>query len=605
MNHTVIIYNNLRKIVNIKIIYKLLKVILWFYFFMSFFQNSFALEEQAQSIYSPFLSQIQTNYTVLDQEYLLKKVRQGLNDYQKEWHSLKKTQIIDDIIALNNEAIYQNWLKQELSQTSQKTLELKERFFLKQQNKDLNHPDYVKQLLNNPNIFFQTTNNKREFVEGESIYQLVYSTYFPVTRSNVNQLSKLSGLIVILDWKYQFIENYSKNKKLAYSELSQDFAAFVTPESKISFDGDFYYGYIFTTLQYYPDTYWIYEKQLSNSGINRESALVYRDDAGKYNFVKNSTKRKLISLDESFWISEKHAFLKYLLSDAKFLSSDIPANMKKIKAFTQTLTSWKSEEESLEIIYDWILNNIEYSTVLDLENMQIFSWSEAFFTKDGVCTAYWKLMAYMMLYSGFYDLEMIEWYVIDAPDFPNIWHAWIRYKDRFYDPTFDDPIGSLATKNRTEYKYFQIPEDIFYANRFHYDVLPDSFLTASRNDIQQYIYEYLVNLIPIYQNQLTDFEIFNPIIFRNRYKIGANTLITPEILALNLWFKTVDGERFRYTYNGTEYSIASFQYYILTSENTETVLSQIGYNLWLTDLYKWVLPDGSFEWRLWYNIKLR
>jgi len=30
--------------------------------------------------------------------------------------------------------------------------------------------------------------------------------------------------------------------------------------------------------------------------------------------------------------------------------------------------------------------------------------------------------------------------VIDAADFPNIGHAWLRIDDKYYDPTFDDPV---------------------------------------------------------------------------------------------------------------------------------------------------------------------
>lgn len=49
-------------------------------------------------------------------------------------------------------------------------------------------------------------------------------------------------------------------------------------------------------------------------------------------------------------------------------------------------------------------------------------------------------MLYMLNYAGVHDVEVIRGHVIDAQDFPTIGHAWIRIGDRYYDPTFDDPI---------------------------------------------------------------------------------------------------------------------------------------------------------------------
>ena len=57
---------------------------------------------------------------------------------------------------------------------------------------------------------------------------------------------------------------------------------------------------------------------------------------------------------------------------------------------------------------------------MDLSNTKMFSAGEAFQAKDGVCTAYSKLMVYMLLYQNLSDIEMIEGHVVDAPDFPKI-----------------------------------------------------------------------------------------------------------------------------------------------------------------------------------------
>ena len=601
-------YKNSIKISNVlrKKSILLSKILFWFCIFVSLSHSTFALTQQSQDIYTQFITQVEKNYSLLDQEIVLKKLRSRLTQYYTWELSSTKSQVVSEIIELNHEAIYDNWLLQNQNQNSQISLELKTRLILKDIDKNIEFPSYVSGLLEKDSISYIWVNSNREYVDWKEIFQISYATYFKILPSNASTLSQKKWVIIkASNGDFHFIESYSRNKKIPYSELSGQAFAFITPEYKIQLENWKYSGFIFTTLQYYPDRYGVFEKQLENSWSVIWDILVYRDESWKYNFVKKFTKRLLISDSESFWITEKHLFLKYLLSDAKFLESDIPENMKKIKSFTKTLTNWQTDDEALETIYDWVLNNVEYTKDLDLDDMKIFSWSEAFFRKDWVCTAYSKLMVYMMMYSWMYDLEMIEWYVIDAPDFPNIWHAWVRYKDRFYDPTFDDPIGALANKTRDEYKYFQIPQDIFYTNRFHYEDLPESFYTASKNDIEQFIYEWLLALVPKYRGELSKYEIFNPVVFRDTFNISSNVILNPEIIAQNVWFETVEWKTFSYTNNGTTYQISALNYYLITADNTETVLSQLSYNLDDTKLYKWLLEDGSSEWRLWYNIKLR
>ncbi len=50
------------------------------------------------------------------------------------------------------------------------------------------------------------------------------------------------------------------------------------------------------------------------------------------------------------------------------------------------------------------------------------------------------------MFAGVQNSIMIKWNVIDAQDFPNIWHVWLRIGEYYYDPTFDDPIWTNNTK---------------------------------------------------------------------------------------------------------------------------------------------------------------
>ena len=60
----------------------------------------------------------------------------------------------------------------------------------------------------------------------------------------------------------------------------------------------------------------------------------------------------------------------------------------------------------------------------------------------------------MLSLAGIHDVEVIAGHVIDAADFPQIGHAWIRIGDKYYDPTFDDPVGSTQTKTQENYRFF-------------------------------------------------------------------------------------------------------------------------------------------------------
>jgi len=85
-----------------------------------------------------------------------------------------------------------------------------------------------------------------------------------------------------------------------------------------------------------------------------------------------------------------------------------------------------NQEEKIQSIYAWILENISYSSDVRLDDEKIFSGVETFKNNEGVCTGYTKLMLYMLFYAGIYDVEVIRGHVIDAADFPQIGHAWVR-----------------------------------------------------------------------------------------------------------------------------------------------------------------------------------
>jgi len=83
----------------------------------------------------------------------------------------------------------------------------------------------------------------------------------------------------------------------------------------------------------------------------------------------------------------------------KFNSSNNSAALGKMKILSAGfMNNSNSEDEYIEKVYNWILENISYTENINLENQEIFSALEAFNSKSGVCTAYSKLMSYFLYF---------------------------------------------------------------------------------------------------------------------------------------------------------------------------------------------------------------
>jgi len=279
--------------------------------------------------------------------------------------------------------------------------------------------------------------------------------------------------------------------------------------------------------------------------------------------------------------------------------------LQQIKTISENLTQWKDYQWWLDAIYAWILDNVTYSTEINLEDQQIFSWIEAFRTKSGVCTGYTKLSSYLLYYAGYYDVEVIRGHVIDAQDFPQIWHAWLKIWDYYYDPTFDDPIWAVRTKTASEYKYFGLPKDIFYANRYDFWDLPSYLETATDSEIETHIFENLSRLLPKYNANLEDYPVFWKVAFKILHSIPSNRIITPDILSQKIWSFSVNNNSFTYTDWNSQKVIAWIRYYTLSDNTTELILDILWYDTDSLTLFDWQLEDWSRSWRLAYELELR
>jgi len=446
----------------------------------------------------------------------------------------------------------------------------------------------------------------------ERVSDILNTNFSPEKRQIIKVLDALNNEALFDIWQkwelsqadqiaYESSQNPSNNL-IPYSRLSREFAGYITPDHPFLLEDVYYYGYNFSSFRFYEDKYGVSNRSLENSGFSRDNEIVFRNEDGIYNFVQDYEKHRLVSASDVFGLPNKKQILAELSNDAKFQTPNMEEYFSQIADTARSLSAGKTRDEAIDAIYAWILENISYSQGFSLSDEEIFSGIETFRNKQWVCTWYTKLMSYMLSFAWVQDVEVIRWHVIDARDFPQIGHAWIRIGDRYYDPTFDDPVWATSTKTRDEYKYFGLPKDIFYANRFEYDDLPEWFENKTEWEITDHIFNNLRSLKPKYEWLEAYSNIFSEISFHEDYNISPRTTITPELLAEKIWYYNVENNSFRYLKDWVNKRITSIKFYLLDDENTKRVLDIFWYDTASFTLFNWQTESWTREWRLGYEI---
>ncbi|MDP2090042.1 MAG: transglutaminase domain-containing protein [Candidatus Gracilibacteria bacterium] len=249
------------------------------------------------------------------------------------------------------------------------------------------------------------------------------------------------------------------------------------------------------------------EADLSDGGLNKNTHILLLGDNNGAMFITDYKKVKLVSDYIISDISNKQAFLNELADEKKYLTEDTDSILIKLKNDTINLTSSVNNSQKIQKIYDYILKNVSYSKVFNVNNRYIFSGVHTYNNNDGICTGYARLYLYMLSFAGIENVKVIKGNVVDGLDFPNIGHAWVQIGNNYYDPTFDDPIGNTNTKSYNEYKYFGLPRDLFYTNRFNYGDLPNNLKNADLETRKNYVITELTKL----QSKYSDYNLIKSI----------------------------------------------------------------------------------------------
>lgn len=361
-----------------------------------------------------------------------------------------------------------------------------------------------------------------------------------------------------------------------------------------------WYTYVFEKHLSFWD--WVSPKlsDLEFNKIDTKTDLFFITNNNKPWFVTNAKKIRLISDSIIYGIPNKKEFLKEIRDDRFHIhENNIDLDILKIKSLSQNLTKdAKNKDEKIKILYDYVLKNTKYTQNLDLWDKTIFSWIETFKNNSWVCEWYAKLFQYLLYFSDINDVKTIRGYVIDATDYPNIWHAWVKIWDKYYDPTFDDPIWPSTDREYEQYLYYGLPKDLFYTNRYEY---LDSNVVLEKSPLSyriQYVQKQLVWVFQKYKN--SDFNILKELQFRDTYNLDYYKPFTLNDLYNKIDYKEVEKFKIKWT---NQY-IKNLQYYDITDKNIENILKQINYDFNDYTLLKWINEDWEIIYRIWFNITI-
>ncbi len=428
-----------------------------------------------------------------------------------------------------------------------------------------------------------------------------------LSEKNINILSDLNRL----NNEELFAVYFENQKSEVQSELSQyssidKFNLVSQNPENIFLENDIWYFYDFQTTSFF-DKNNVDLRTLTHNDIDVKTDLVVLRDTGWPGFATEFDKVKLISDSIIYGIPDKYEFLKEVRNDQRHMrTSNTDEVFLSMKNQAESILFSSKKQDKITAVYSWILDNISYTENLDLNDKRIFSWSATYNNKDGVCEWYTKLMMYMLNFAGVRNSVVIRWDIIDAPDFPQIWHAWVRVGQDFYDPTFDDPIGVLETRSSNKYRYYKLPKDLMYTNRFDFWKTPQALKGTNLVFREKLVWTKLFALTNKYSS--TDYLLLGPSEFRKSLGLTFDDTIDFQDLKNKMTYLEVQ-TNFSTILDGKTRFLQWFQFYALEKDGTniDPLLNQLNYNLdefYLMKFYTDEAEDG-FEYRLAYNVQFR
>lgn len=419
---------------------------------------------------------------------------------------------------------------------------------------------------------------------------------------NKNNEKIISDLQKLNNEKIFLLELENKEKinklKIKNNELLEDYKLFFYNPDALIKENWVWYTYNYTKKYFFDESSKLNKQSLVYNWIYWDNIVVYYDN-WNLSFIKEWKKEKLITDDIIYWFPNKYELLKTIRNNKLFdASRDDDNYYKLLEKTSKELTKWiYKDEEKIKIIYNYILKNISYTNNFSMQDYEIFSWIETYTNKNWVCEWYVELFNLMLWFNNIKS-EIIIWDVIDANDFPQIWHAWTKIGDYYYDITFDDPVWAENTKTFSEYDYYKLPRDLFYTNRYDKWETPESLKLSSLDFRKALIKSNISKLTTKYKD--SNYNLLKIFKFKEKYDISATKDITTNDLIKIFWYKEM--KDFEIIINGETKYIKNLNYIVLENDTIESFLKQNNYNLSWYNILKWYKDDWSVEFIISNNI---
>lgn len=445
---------------------------------------------------------------------------------------------------------------------------------------------------------YVSLNNGFEYSQDGKIYRISISKYYKIEDSRIQEFidTKIPNAMIVWlpNGQYVLTAEYQKERKYSYEELKKLFVHTLSTKTPyILKDDGSYYGVKYEKYYFFEDTYGVYLSDLPKNGIDITKTLFIESDEG-YRFASEFQNIRIVDKKIVDTVTNPNNFLEAVLDDNRFFPKNYDEILKNIQSDTLTLTkNLQTDEEKIYAIHKFVVERVEYYQNYGDGSKQIFSWVLTYQNKSWVCDGYTKLMLYMLSFAGIKDVEIKKWFAYDYVDFPNFWHAWVRVGNWYYDPTFDDPIGSVA-KEKTIFSYYKMPRELLYVNRFDGLDIPSDLKNMSLEQRKQRVLENMYGVFEKYK----DYAVMNKVKNRMFLWAGSKDVITVETLIKNMKISRVknftldDGRR-----------IAGIRFYPVTQSTLESLLNDPNTDFSKMTLLQWELSDGKTEYRLAYEIQ--
>lgn len=585
--------------------------IITLHFFIPSFTDASNTSSSLTKAYNNFLTKLETKFELNEQLKILNKVKVKVDTILKTKKiSTKWTILLKQLNILNNNKIQD--IEKQLNKIhfiDQSQIELEKNEVQKLKNfPNPNFPNYILELISNNNIKFlnvvQNQNNPFfEFYDNWKVKRLIFTNWYIISDKRYSDFKSKNWYIVYYNWEYLFIENWEVEEKIPYSESVKYFKSVINNNSTFNYflNNWTYYYYKLKKYNSIDDKYWFYLKSLKSLWLDPQKIILNKID-DQYVFITEYTEEKLINSKFLKNVNNKDLILSLIYDDVKNLNTDTDKYFQELQILTENLTNWLSKDDKIKAIYAYILENISYTNPIDLDQKSIFSWIETFKNKNWICGWYTKLMAYMLIFSWIEDIEVIWWYVINAPDFPKLGHAWLKIWDYYYDPTFDDPIWNTKTLQFNNYMYFKLPWDLFYTNRYDLISIPEEIKSKSKDELNNIVNLNLYNLASKYKN--SSYKLMKHTLLLYNSWLSYNEKITVSTIKNILTTYDINWNEPIFEKDWVKKYIKGIKYHKLDDNNIIDVLRTIDYELTNKYIFKWNFWDWTYEYRLIYELEL-